>query len=112
VQQQQFQQHPVVRQRLEVLMRGITLTPEQQSLVDSIVQRNSAEIERLAGAGMGGGAQRDTAGGQQDQGKSDELTKALEKQEKEIREVLTSEQQEAWDRNAEQLKQEKGMRDQ
>lgn len=110
-QQQQIQQHPVVRQRLEVLLRGITLAPEQQSRVDSIIQRHNPEIERLAGAGMGG-AQRDTAGGQQDQGKNDELSKALEKQEKEIRDVLTSEQQQTWDRNAEQLKQEKGMKDQ
>jgi hypothetical protein len=109
--QQQTQQHPVVRQRLEVLLRGIALAPEQQSRVDSIIQRHNPEIERLAGAGMGG-AQRDTAGGQQDRGKHDELTRALEKQEKEIREVLTGEQQATWDRNAAQLKQHQGMRDQ
>lgn len=108
VQQQQTQPHPVVRQRLDVLMRGIALSPEQQSRVDSILQRHNPEIQRLAGSGMAGGAQRDTTGGQQDQGKNDEFTKALERQEKEIRDVLTSEQQATWDSNAEQLKRQKG----
>jgi hypothetical protein len=105
--QQQTQQHPVVRQRLEVLLRGITLAPDQQSKVDSVVARHNAEIQRLAGAGHM--MHRDSTG-RDDNGNGNgdsnpELKSALEKQEKEIRDVLTDEQKQTWDRNAEQLKQ-------
>jgi Spy/CpxP family protein refolding chaperone len=98
-QQQTQQQHPLVRQRLDVLMRGITLEPQQQQQVDSIVNQNSAEILRAA------------AGNGENGHVTDELRSALEKQEKQIRDVLTPEQQQVFDRNAEQLKEEKGMYD-
>jgi hypothetical protein len=103
--QQQQQQHPVVRQRMEVLLRGITLTPEQQSKVDSILASNAAEVQRVAGTA---GMQHDSAA-KQDKGKHDELALVLEKQDKQVRDTLTTEQQQVWDRNAEQLK--AGMRD-
>jgi hypothetical protein len=98
-QQVQQQQHPLVRQRLDILLRGITLEAQQQTTIDSIVNQNASEILRAA------------AGNGENGHMTDDLKAALEKQEKQIRDVLTPEQQQTFDRNAEQLKQEQGAYD-
>ena len=72
---------------LERLLQGITLSPAQRTRVDSIRARHMAEMPAM------------TAGTTPDSAARAQIRMHTEAMERDIRAVLTTEQQTVWDRN-------------
>ena len=78
------------------LFEGITLTADQQQKIDNIRASYRAQREKLTPNG---------AGGPPDDAARTKMKEAMEKQQAELRAVLTAEQQVIFDKNAAELKQ-------
>jgi Spy/CpxP family protein refolding chaperone len=76
-----------VHGRLDRLLQGITLTPEQRARIDSIHARHLAMVPVLP------------PGGQPDSTARAQMHRHMELAEAEIRALLTAEQRQVWDRN-------------
>lgn len=82
---------------MAMLFEGITLTDAQQTKVDSISAKYRAERQKMMPNGMGGGPP--------DESMRAKMTEMMNKQNAEIRAVLTPEQQKTFDANVEKRKQ-------
>lgn len=82
---------------MAMLFEGITLTDAQQAKVDSITAKYRAERQKMMPNGMGGGPP--------DESMRAKMTEMMNKQNAEIRAVLTPEQQKTFDANVEKRKQ-------
>jgi Spy/CpxP family protein refolding chaperone len=82
---------------MAMLFEGITLTDAQQTKVDSISAKYRAERQKMMPTGMGGGPP--------DESMRAKMTEMMNKQNAEIRAVLTPEQQKTFDANVEKRKQ-------
>jgi len=78
--------------RMARLMQGITLTPEQQAKVDSITARYSAQMPAF------------TPGVMPDSATRAKMRDLNERQDAEIRTLLTPDQQKVWDDNVAQMR--------
>lgn len=78
--------------RMQRLLQGITLTPEQQAKVDSITARYAAQMPAF------------TPGAPPDSATRAKFRDLNEKEDAEIRAVLTADQQKTWDANVEQMR--------
>ena len=81
------------QRRMQVMMQGITLTPAQQARVDSITTRMQAQMPAF------------TPGSPPSPEDRQHRREVMMRQDSMIRTVLTHEQQEVWDHNAEQARQ-------
>ena len=82
---------------MAMLFEGITLTDAQQAKVDSITAKYRAERQKMMPNGMGGGPP--------DEGMRAKMMEMMDKQNGEIRAVLTADQQKTFDANVEKRKQ-------
>ena len=82
---------------MAMLFEGITLTEAQQAQVDSISAKYRAERQKMMPNGMGGGPP--------DESMRAKMTEMMEKQNVELRAVLTADQQKTFDANVEKRKQ-------
>ena len=82
---------------MAMLFEGITLTEAQQAQVDSISAKYRAERQKLMPNGMGGGPP--------DEGMRAKMMEMMDKQNVELRAVLTADQQKTFDANLEKRKQ-------
>ena len=82
---------------MAMLFEGITLTDAQQAKVDSITAKYRAERQKMMPNGMGGGPP--------DEGMRAKKMEMMDKQNGEIRAVLTADQQKTFDANVEKRKQ-------
>lgn len=71
--------------RLQRLLQGITLTSEQQTRVDSVVARFAPQLQ--------------SSGSDSPPPDSARTRATLERQDSEVRNILTRDQQQVWDRN-------------
>ncbi len=78
--------------RMQAMMEGITLSAEQQARVDSIVARYAAQMPAF------------TPGAAPDPQAMQTRRELSQRQDAEIRALLTAEQQAIWDRNAENMR--------
>ena len=78
--------------RMQRLLQGITLTPEQQAKVDSITARYAAQMPAF------------TPGAPPDSVTRAKMRDLNQKQDAEVRALLTPEQQKTWDANIEQMR--------
>lgn len=78
--------------RMQRLLQGITLTPEQQAKVDSIGARYRAQMPAF------------TPGAFPDSATRAKMRELNEQQDAEIRTVLTADQQKVWDDNVAQMR--------
>ena len=85
---------------MAMLFEGITLTEAQQAQVDSISAKYRAERQKMMPNGMGGGPP--------DESMRAKMTEMMEKQNVELRAVLTADQQKIFDANVEKRKQTRG----
>jgi Spy/CpxP family protein refolding chaperone len=81
------------QRRMQMMMQGITLTPAQQARVDSITTRMQAQMPAF------------TPGTPPSPEDRQHRRQVMMQQDSMIRAVLTPEQQQAWDHNAEQMRQ-------
>jgi hypothetical protein len=79
----------------QALLRGITLSADQQQRVDSIRTRYRAQMDQMR--------QQQQSGGDRDAARS-QMRTMMEKQQAEIRAVLTSDQQTQFDQNLAELR--------
>ena len=79
------------------LLEGITLTEAQQVKVDAIREQHKAERQKHMPNGMGGGPP--------DEGMRTKMREMMDKQNVELRAVLTADQQKVFDANVEKRKQ-------
>jgi protein CpxP len=77
----------------QMLLRGITLSADQQQRIDTIRARYRPQMEQM----------RQQSGGDRDAART-QMRTMMEKQQAEIRAVLTSEQQAQFDRNAAEMR--------
>jgi len=84
--------------RMQRLLEGITLTPEQQAKVDSITARYSAQMPAF------------TPGAPPDSATRAKMRDLYTKQDAEIRTALTADQQKVFDTNVEQMRARMGQR--
>lgn len=82
---------------MAMLFEGITLSDAQQAKVDSITAKYRAERQKMMPNGMGGGPP--------DEGMRAKMTEMMNKQNGEIRAVLTADQQKVFDANVEKRRQ-------
>lgn len=80
-----------------MLFEGITLTDAQQVRVDSVSTKYRAERQKLMPNGMGGGPPDDATRAK--------MMEMMDKQNVELRAILTADQQKAFDANVEKRKQ-------
>lgn len=80
-----------------MLFEGITLTDVQQVRVDSVGAKYRAERQKLMPNGMGGGPP--------DEGTRAKMMEVMDKQNVELRAILTADQQKLFDANVEKRKQ-------
>jgi Spy/CpxP family protein refolding chaperone len=78
--------------RMQRLLQGITLTPDQQAKVDSITARYSAQMPAF------------TPGSFPDSATRAKMRDLNEHQDAEIRTLLTADQQKVWDDNVAQMR--------
>lgn len=78
--------------RMQMLLKDITLTPEQQAKVDSIRARYRAQMPAF------------TPGGPPDSATREKMRAVLRHEDDEIRAVLTADQQKTWDRNVGEMR--------
>ena len=78
--------------RMQRLLTGITLTPEQQTKVDSITARYAAQMPAF------------TPGQMPDSATRAKMRDVNQKQDGEIRALLTADQQKVWDANVEAMR--------
>lgn len=78
--------------RMEMMMKGITLTADQQKVVDSIQTAVRAELPPM------------TPGSPPDPSMREKRMAVMRKQDDAIRALLTTEQQAIWDKNAEEMR--------
>ncbi len=78
--------------RMQMLLNGITLTATQQAKFDSIQTAFRAQMPAF------------TPGQMPDQSAMEQRRAVLARQDSTLRTVLTPEQQQVWDRNAEQVR--------
>jgi len=78
--------------RMQRLLQGITLTPEQQAKVDSITARYRPQMPAF------------TPGAFPDSATRAKLREVNDRQDAEIRAVLTADQQQVWDDNVAQMR--------
>lgn len=84
--------------RMQRLLQGITLTPEQQTKVDSITARYAGQMPAF------------TPGAPPDSATRAKMRDLNQKQDAEIRAVLTADQQKVFDTNVEQMRARMGQR--
>jgi Spy/CpxP family protein refolding chaperone len=84
--------------RMQRLLTGITLTPEQQTKVDSIAAGYAAQMPAF------------TPGQMPDSATRAKMRDVYQKQDAEIRAVLTADQQKTFDTNVEQMRARMGQR--
>jgi Spy/CpxP family protein refolding chaperone len=77
---------------VQVQLKDITLTPEQQAKVDAILSRYRGQMPAI------------TRGTPPDSATRTKVRELMHSQDAEIRAVLTPEQQTVWDRNAAELR--------
>lgn len=82
---------------MAMLMEGITLTDAQQAKLDSITAKYRAERQKMMPNGMQGGPPDDSM--------RQKMMEMMEKQNAEIRAILTADQQKLFDANVEKRKQ-------
>jgi hypothetical protein len=82
---------------MQMLMEGITLSDAQKSAVDSITAKYRAERQKLMPNGM--------QGGRPDDATRAKMTDMMNKQNAEIRAILTADQQKVFDTNVEKRNQ-------
>ncbi|HMA41364.1 MAG TPA: Spy/CpxP family protein refolding chaperone [Gemmatimonadales bacterium] len=78
--------------RMQRLLTGITLTPEQQTKVDSITARYAAQMPAF------------TPGAPPDSTTRAKMRDLNQKQDGEVRALLTADQQKVWDANVEAMR--------
>lgn len=78
--------------RMEMMMKGITLSADQQKKVDSIQTASRAEMPAM------------TPGSPPDPEMRQKMMEVSRKRDDAIRAVLTTEQQAVWDKNAEEVR--------
>lgn len=78
--------------RMQRLLQGITLTPEQQTKVDSITARYAAQMPAF------------TPGAPPDSATRAKMRDLNQKQDGEVRALLTTDQQKLWDANVEAMR--------
>ncbi|MEO5590164.1 MAG: hypothetical protein ABIS03_11305 [Gemmatimonadaceae bacterium] len=81
---------------MQMLFGGITLTDAQQNLVEAINTRYREQMQGMRGGGMGGGAP--------DPSMREKMMASRAAQEKEVRAILTSDQQKLFDKNVAKAK--------
>ena len=81
-----------MQRRMQALLQGITLTPEQQARMDSINTRYQAQMPAM------------TPGTPPDSATRAQRMQLGQQRDAELRAVLTAEQQTVWDRNVEQVR--------
>ena len=81
---------------MAALLEGITLTEAQQVQVDALREKYMAERQKLMPNGMGGGPP--------DEGVRTKMREMMDKQNLELRAVLTADQQKVFDANVEKRK--------
>jgi Spy/CpxP family protein refolding chaperone len=79
-------------QRMQIMMQGITLTPAQQTQVDSIMARYQAQMPAM------------TPGQRPDSAQMAQRREMTQHRDTDIRAVLTSDQQKIWDNNLSQMR--------
>jgi|SRR5688572_975055 len=84
---------------MAALLEGITLTEAQQAQFDAIREKYKAERQKLMPNGMGGGPP--------DEGMRAKMKEMMDKQNLELRAVLTADQQKVFDANIENRKKRK-----
>ena len=84
---------------MAALLKGITLTEAQQVKVDALREKYMAERQKLMPNGMGGGPP--------DEGMRAKMKEMMDKQNVELRAILTAEQQTVFDANVENRKKRK-----
>ena len=82
---------------MQMLMEGITLSDAQQAKLDSITAKYRAERQKLMPNGMQGGPPDDAT--------RQKMMEMMDKQNGEIRGILTADQQKLFDANVEKRKQ-------
>lgn len=85
-----------------MLFEGITLTDAQQKQIDAIRAKYKAQRQQSMPNGMGGGPPDDAMRAK--------MTEMQQKQNIELRAVLTTEQQVLFDKNAEEMKKRRAQR--
>ena len=80
------------QRRMQALLQGITLTPEQQARMDSINTRYQAQMPAM------------TPGTPPDSAARAQRMQLGQQRDTELRAVLTTEQQAVWDRNLEAMR--------
>ena len=80
------------QRRMQALLQGITLTPEQQARMDSINTRYQAQMPAM------------TPGTPPDSAARAQRMQMGQQRDAELRAVLTTEQQTVWDRNMEAMR--------
>ena len=80
------------QRRMQRLLQGITLTPDQQSHVDSITARYQAQMPSF------------TPGTPPDSATRAKMRALLGNQDEEIRALLTPDQQKVWDQNVTEMR--------
>lgn len=78
--------------RMQRLLQGITLTPEQQTKVDSITARYATQMPAF------------TPGAPPDSATRAKMRDLNQKQDGEVRALLTADQQKVWDANVEAMR--------
>jgi len=78
--------------RMQMLLKDITLSPEQQANVDSIRARYRSQMPAF------------TPGSRPDSTARQKMRDALRREDDEIRAVLTPDQQQLWDRNLAEMR--------
>ncbi|HKY98270.1 MAG TPA: Spy/CpxP family protein refolding chaperone [Gemmatimonadaceae bacterium] len=82
---------------MQMLMEGITLTDAQQAKLDSVTAKYRAERQKMMPNGMQGGPPDDAT--------RQKMREMMDKQNAEIRGLLTADQQKVFDANVEKRKQ-------
>ena len=82
---------------MAMLLEGITLTADQQTKVDAVRAKYMAERQKMMPNGMGGGPP--------DEGMRAKMREMTDKQNAELRAILTGDQQKVFDVNLEKRKQ-------
>jgi len=80
------------QRRMQMMLNGITLTPQQQSQLDSIQAQFRSRMPAF------------TPGQRPDSAAMVQRRQVMAQQDSTIRAILTPEQQQVWDRNAEQMR--------
>ena len=80
------------QRRMQRLLQGITLTPDQQAKVDSITAKYRAQMPPF------------TPGTPPDSATRDKMRSLLGNQDEEIRALLTPDQQKVWDQNLTEMR--------